>query len=65
MRYFIKNNILFIIGLTIGAIGGYLYWKHVGCISGTCPITSKPFNSTAYGALMGGILLSIFKSDKP
>jgi hypothetical protein len=61
---FCKKNILVIFGITIGAIGGYLYWKHIGCISGTCPITSKPFNSTAYGAIMGGLLLSSFNQHR-
>ena len=64
MKAFVKSNILTIIGIIIGAIGGYLYWYNIGCDSGTCAITSKPINSTAYGALMGGLLLSIFKKDK-
>lgn len=57
----IKANVLIIIGVLLGALVGYLYWKFVGCASGTCAITSKPFNSTAYGALLGGLLLSSFK----
>jgi hypothetical protein len=51
------------IGITIGAIGGYLYYHYVGCISGTCPITSKPLNSTLYGALIGGLFLNIFQKE--
>jgi len=45
------------IGVALGAIGGYAYYYFVGCASGTCAITSKPFNSTVYGMLMGGLLL--------
>lgn len=60
----IKQNILPIIGVTLGAVGGFLYWKFIGCNSGTCAITSNPVNSTLYGSLMGGLLLSSFKSDK-
>ena len=53
------------IGVAIGAIAGYFYYFYVGCASGTCVITSKPFNSTLYGALMGGLILNIFiKSPK-
>jgi phage shock protein E len=61
---FIKKNLFAIIGVILGAIGGYLYYHFVGCVSGTCAITSKPLNSTLYGALMGGIFLSIFQRNK-
>lgn len=43
-----------ILGILVGAIIGYLYYYYVGCASGTCNITSKPLNSTLYGAMMGG-----------
>ncbi|HQU55907.1 MAG: DUF6132 family protein [Chitinophagaceae bacterium] len=59
---FIKQQKLFIIGAIIGAVGGYAYYHFVGCVSGTCSITSKPVNSTLYGALMGGLFFSLFKS---
>lgn len=53
------------IGVAIGAIAGYFYYFYVGCAYGTCAITSKPLNSTLYGALMGGLILNIFiKSPK-
>ena len=61
---FIRKNILPIAGIFVGAIAGFLYWKYVGCLSGTCAITSKPFNSSAYGALMGGLLFSMFMPQK-
>jgi rhodanese-related sulfurtransferase len=60
--YFIKQNYLTIVGVVIGAIAGFLYWQQVGCASGTCAITSKPLNSTLYGALMGGLLFNLFKT---
>lgn len=41
------------IGAAIGGVLGYLYYKIIGCSSGTCPITSKPLNSVLYGAVMG------------
>ena len=59
-----KKHFLTLIGIVIGAIGGYLYWKYVGCSSGTCPITSSPSNSTLYGMLMGGLLGSSIKKKK-
>ena len=64
MSQFFKKYQLTIIGVFIGAIGGYLYYHFVGCTSGTCAITSKPLNSTLYGALMGGLLFNIFKKEK-
>ena len=49
------------IGLIIGGIGGYLYWKNIGCSSGTCAITSVWYRSTLYGMFMGGVLADIVK----
>ena len=63
MRDFFKKYQLTIIGVILGAISGYLYYHFVGCNSGTCAITSKPLNSTLYGALMGALLLNIFKKE--
>ncbi len=60
-----KAIIITVIGVVIGAIAGYLYYFYVGCSTGSCAITSKPFNSTLYGALMGGLLFNMFiKSPK-
>lgn len=61
IKEFIKKNWLTLAGILIGAIGGYLYWRYVGCTTGTCPITSSPVNSSLWGAVMGGLLLNLFK----
>ena len=63
MKSWVLNNKLLIAGVILGAIGGYLYWQQIGCSTGTCAITSKWLNSTAYGALMGGLLFSMFKKE--
>lgn len=60
MEFLIKYK-LTILGIVIGAIGGYLYYYFIGCNSGTCVITSKPLNSTVYGAVMGGLLFNGYK----
>ncbi|MCC7401961.1 MAG: hypothetical protein IT214_10810 [Chitinophagaceae bacterium] len=62
MNFLIKHK-LWVIGIAAGAIGGYLYYYFIGCVSGTCPITSRPLNSTLYGALMGGLFFNLFKKE--
>lgn len=63
MKKWFNNNKLYIAGAVIGAIAGFLYWQKIGCSSGTCMITSKPINSTVYGATMGALLLGMFKKE--
>ena len=47
-----------IMGAFIGAGLGFLYYKKIGCPSGSCPITSNPYSSTIYGAVIGFLLAS-------
>ncbi len=61
MKQLILKNKFTLLGITVGAIAGYLYYYYVGCASGTCAITSSPFNSTIYGSVMGGLLVNIVK----
>jgi hypothetical protein len=42
-----------ILPVLAGAGGGFAYYYFIGCASGTCPITSNPYISTAYGMGMG------------
>lgn len=63
MKKWLLNNKLTVIGAILGAIGGFLYYYFVGCVSGTCAITSKPLNSTLYGSILGGLFLNIFKKE--
>jgi hypothetical protein len=51
----IKRNLSFrnLLGIVIGAAGGYAYYHFIGCNSGTCPITSNPLSSVLYGSLIG------------
>lgn len=64
VKDWLKHNFLYLLGATMGAIAGYVYWREIGCVSGTCPITSKPLNSTLYGSMMGALLFGLFVKDK-
>lgn len=64
MKASIKKYGLVGIGVLVGALAGFLYWNYIGCLSGTCAITSKPINSTLYGGVLGGLIFSLFKKDK-
>lgn len=52
-------------GIVIGAVAGWCYWKFVGCASGSCPITSSPWNSSVYGAVMGLLSAKMFEKKQP
>ena len=58
MKNFISTYKQYILGIAIGGIAGFLYWRFVGCNSGTCPITSTWHNTTLYGMLMGILIAS-------
>ena len=64
MKRWILSNKLYFIGAIAGALGGFLYYKYVGCITGTCTITSSPVNSALYFAVFGAILFGAFKTIK-
>lgn len=61
LNSFVKKNQGNLIGIALGAVAGWLYWHFIGCSSGTCAITSKPLNSSLYGALMGYLVAGMFK----
>jgi hypothetical protein len=60
----IINNKLYFLGALSGAVAGLLYWKFVGCITGTCAITSSPINSSIYFAILGALFFSLFKKGR-
>jgi len=43
--------------LVLGGAGGFAYWYFIGCLSGTCPLTSQWWTSTAYGMIIGATFL--------
>ncbi len=59
LRKFVRSNVWALLGISLGALGGYFYWLEIGCATGTCPITSKPLNSVLYFAGLGYVLAGI------
>ncbi|SHF99011.1 hypothetical protein SAMN05444274_11719 [Mariniphaga anaerophila] len=53
MKAFLKGKSTALAFTAVGALGGFLYWKFVGCTSGTCPIKSVWYWSVLWGAAMG------------
>lgn len=46
-----------------GGLAGLGYYYLVGCSTGACVITTSPFTSMAYMALMGWLLSGVFGSS--
>ena len=63
MKDFLLKHWLKFAGVATGILGGWLYYFYVGCVSGTCPITSNPYKMMLYGAVMGYLLFDIFSKD--
>lgn len=51
-----------VIGLLVGGGLGFAYYRFIGCVTGTCPLTSNPYISSGFGALIGAIAAN---SPKP
>ena len=62
MKKFIILHKWALTGLLAGALGGFLYWRFVGCNSGSCPIKSVWYWSTLWGAA-AGYLVGDFAQD--
>ncbi len=59
MNKFIKQKYpLIVTGIVLGAVGGFIYWKFWGCTNG-CPIKSIWWRMSLWGAIMGGLLMSM------
>ncbi len=44
------------LGVVFGAALGFTWYRLAGCATGACPLTSNPYTSTLYGALMGFLI---------
>ena len=50
-----------IIGILVGGGLGFAAYKFIGCSSGACPLTSNPWVSTIYGAVLGALVATSFR----
>ena len=68
MKDFVRSKRVQILFMIAGAFGGFLYWKFIGCESGTCVIKSVWYWSTLWGAtvgyLVGDFIFDILKKRK-
>ncbi len=51
-EFFLKYRVVILTTLA-GLVAGFLYWKFIGCLSGTCRIKSVWYLSTLYGGIIG------------
>ena len=49
------------IGILVGGGLGFAAYKFIGCSSGACPLTSNPWVSTIYGAVLGALVATSFR----
>jgi H+/Cl- antiporter ClcA len=61
MKEYLRKHVIIVIGTIAGALGGFLYWKFIGCQSGTCPIKSVWYLSALWGLVMGYLVGSIIE----
>ncbi len=59
IKTFFKPMVMrIILGIVIGGVAGFAYYKLVGCRTGSCPITSNPLSSIIFGAIFGALIAS-------
>ncbi|NQU11297.1 YtxH domain-containing protein [bacterium] len=55
-----NSMVRIVIGVVVGGMLGFGYYRLIGCSTGACPLTSNPWLSTLYGMLLGGLFGSSF-----
>jgi len=58
-KSFFKKFLPEITGALLGALGGFIYWKYVGCVSGTCTIKSNWYLMIPWGTVLGFLVGSV------
>ncbi len=62
MLNWIKKRRISFIFMFLGGLSGFLYWKFIGCTTGTCPITSNWYTMFPYGLIMGWLVGDLIAS---
>lgn len=62
LRSYVKKR--YLIGVSLGVITGFLYYRFVGCSTGGCAITSNPWLTVGWGAVMGFLIADSFKEKR-
>ena len=48
----------------VGSAGGWLYYRYVGCTTGTCAVTSSLWLSTGFGCILGSLLYTVLRPGR-
>jgi len=67
MKNILSKYWITIVFSLIGLLAGYLYWRFIGCRTGSCPITSHWYSSEIMSGLVGyltGDSLNDFRNKK-
>jgi phosphate/sulfate permease len=64
MNKFFKKHLLLGIFIIAGLAAGFIYWRFIGCKSGTCPITSSWHYSMLFGGVFGYLIGDSVKDYK-
>jgi hypothetical protein len=52
-----------LLGIGLGALGGFLYWNYVGCLNGQCALQATPTIDMLYGTVFGYLIFSRSNKD--
>lgn len=61
---FIKINRYALLGIMLGGLSGYLYWRHFGIFWGSGFYSAECWVNCTYGCLFGGFLASLIFGKK-
>lgn len=56
MKAFLRTYAVELSFTILGAVSGFLYWKYIGCLSGTCAIKYVWYLSTLFGMFAGYLI---------